>query len=90
MHDGAKTMPKLDILGVIIQSRFKSRLFALHVFFAFSGSKFLINLRQQFRLRNIFFVYVKFFVYKVEFISVHLCLKLLFRKCVTYVVGCFY
>ena len=66
MHNGAKTMPKLDILGVIIQSRFKSRLFGLHVFFAFSGSKCLINLRLQFRLRNIFFVYVKFFVYKVS------------------------
>ena len=28
----------------------------------FSGSKFLINLRRQIRVRNIFFVYVKFFM----------------------------
>ena len=55
----------------------------------FSGSKFLINLRRQFRVRKIFFVYVKFFVHKVSS-DLHLfilCLKLLFRKCVTYVVG---
>ena len=66
MHNGAKTMPKLDILGVIIQSRFKSRLLVYMFSLRFSGSKFLINLRLQFRLRNIFFVYVKFFVYKVS------------------------
>ena len=28
----------------------------------FSGSKVLINLRRQIRVRNIFFVYVKFFM----------------------------
>ena len=39
---------------VIIQSRFKSRLFGLHVFFAFFKSKILINLRPQFRVRKIF------------------------------------
>ena len=56
----------------------------------FSGSKFLISLRRQFRVRKIFCVYVKFFVFKVSQ-DLHLfilCLKLLFRKCVTYVVGC--
>ena len=30
----------------------------------FSGSKFLINLRRQFRERKFFFVYVKFFIHK--------------------------
>ena len=30
----------------------------------FLGRKFLINLRRQFRVRKIFFVYIKFFVYK--------------------------
>ena len=37
----------------ILQSRFKSRLFDLHAFFAFS-SKFLKNPRRQFRVRKIF------------------------------------
>ena len=48
----------------------------------FSGSKFLINLRQQFRVRKIFRtqLFVGF--------EVILCLKLLFRKCVTYAAGC--
>ena len=32
----------------------------------FSGSKFLINLRRQFGVRKIFFVYLKFFVQKVS------------------------
>ena len=36
----------------LIQSRFKSLLFGLHVFLRFSGSNFLINLRRQFRARN--------------------------------------
>ena len=38
----------------LIQSRFKSLLFGLHVFLRFSGSNFLINLRRQFRARKIF------------------------------------
>ena len=54
-------------------------MFSLH----FSGSQFLINLQQQFRVRKIFRTQV--FTGFAVFI---LCLKLLFRKCVTYVVGC--
>ena len=48
----------------------------------FSGSKFLTNLR-QFGVRKIF-SYTRFCGIYSLFI---LCLKLLFRKCVTYVVG---
>ena len=48
----------------------------------FSGSKFLINLRRQFRVRKIFRTQL------FAGFEVILCLKLLFRKCVTYVVGC--
>ena len=56
----------------------------------FSGSKFLINLQQQFRARKIFsctwnFSYPSFCGIWSPFI---LCLKLLFWKCVTYVLGC--
>ena len=54
-------------------------MFSLH----FSGSQFLINLQQQFRVRKIFRTQV--FTGFAVFI---LCLKLLFRKCLTYVVGC--
>ena len=58
-----------------IQSRFKSWLFGLHVFFVFSGGNF---------------VYVRFFVHKFlqGLQSFHLVLKLLFGKCVTHVLGC--
>ena len=66
----------------MFQSRFKSRLFGLHVSLRFSGTKFLINLRRQFRVRKLFFVYVKFFVHKF------LRDLQLFRKCITYVLGC--
>ena len=48
----------------------------------FSGSKFLINLRRQFRVRKI--LRTKLLVG----FEVILCIKLLFRKCVTYVAGC--
>ena len=48
----------------------------------FSGSKFLINLRRQFRVRKIFRTQL------FAGFEVILCLKLLFRKCVTYVAGC--
>ena len=41
-----------------VQSRFKSYLFGLHVSMRFSGSKFLINLRRQFRVRRIFRTHV--------------------------------
>ena len=56
----------------------------------FSGRKFLINLRRQLRVRKIFscaqnFSYVSFCGICNLFI---LCLKLLFWKCVTYVLGC--
>ena len=56
----------------------------------FSGSKFLINLRQQFCVYKIFFVYVKIFVYKflqdlqsfmfkiTNFKMCNLCSRLLF------------
>ena len=54
----------------------------------FSGGKFLINLPGN-------FVYVKFFrvrkIFRTQLFAgfeVILCLKLLFRKCVTYVAGC--
>ena len=57
-----------------------SRLFSLR----FSGSKFLINSRWQFRVRE-FFSYTSFCGIGSLFI---LCLKFLFRKCVTYVLGC--
>ena len=47
----------------------------------FSGSTFLINVRRQFRIRKIF---------RTQLFAgseVIVCLKLLFRKCVTYVAG---
>ena len=48
----------------------------------FSGSKFLINLRRQFRVRKIFFVYVKFFVHKVlrDSQSFHFAVKINISK----------
>ena len=49
----------------------------------FSGSNFLINLRRQFRVRKIF--RTQGFAGFTVFI---LCLKLLYRKCVPYRVGC--
>ena len=51
----------------------------------FSGSKFLINLRRQIRVRKIF--QVEFFAGFTVFLFC-IYLKLLFRKCVTSVVGC--
>ena len=48
----------------------------------FSGSKFLINLPRQFRVRKIFRTQL------FAGFEVILCLKLLFRKCETYVAGC--
>ena len=48
----------------------------------FSGSKFLINLPQQFRVRKIFRIQV------FAGFACILCLELLYRKCVIYVVGC--
>ena len=48
----------------------------------FSGSKFLINLRRQFHVRKIFRTQL------FAGLEVILCLKLLFRKCVTYLAGC--
>ena len=49
----------------------------------FSGSKFLIHLRRQFRVRKIFSCTFKI-------VCVCVCLKLPFRKCVTWAVGrCF-
>ena len=48
----------------------------------FSESKFLINLRRQFRVRKIFFVYVKFFVHKIlrDSQSFHFALKINISK----------
>ena len=50
----------------------------------FSGSKFLINLRRQFRARKIFFVYIKYFVHIVFKIAIpkmrNLCCRLLFYQ----------
>ena len=48
----------------------------------FSGSKFLINLRRQFRVRKISFVYVKFFVHKVlrDSQSFHFAVKINISK----------
>ena len=40
--------------GVLKIYKSKSRLFGLHVFLCFSGRKFLINLRWQYRVRKIF------------------------------------
>ena len=56
----------------------------------FSGSKYLINLRRQFRVRKTFsctwnFPYTSFCGICSLLI---LCLKWLFRKCATYVLGC--
>ena len=48
----------------------------------FSGSKFSINLRRQFCVRKIFRTQ------PFAGLDVILCLKLLFRKCVTYIAGC--
>ena len=47
----------------------------------FSRSKFLINLRRQFRVRKIFRTQL------FAGFEAILCLNLLFRKCVTYVAG---
>ena len=53
------------MINLLIQSRFKSRLFDLHIFFAFFlGSKFLIYLRGQFRVRKIFSCTQTSFVHK--------------------------
>ena len=54
----------------------------------FSGSKFLINLRRQFRLLKFFRVRKIFRTQRFDGFEVIVCLKLLFRKCVTYVAGC--
>ena len=44
----------ISMTFLLIQSRFKLRLLSLHVFFALNfWSKFLINLRRQFRVRKI-------------------------------------
>ena len=52
----------------------------------FSGRKFLIILRRQIRVRKIFHTQVL-----AGFCSLFiLCLKLVFRKCVTYVLGYFF
>ena len=46
---------------ILIQSRYKSRLFGLYIFFAFfSGSKFLRNLRRQFGVRKFFYTQLFF------------------------------
>ena len=78
------------IIITVIQSRFKSLLFGLHISLRFSGSKFLINLRRLFLVHNFFsctwnFSYTSFCGICGLFI---LCLKLLFQKCVTYVLRC--
>ena len=55
----------------------------VYIFFLrFSESKFLINLRRQFRVRKIFFVYVKFFVHKIlrDSQSFHFALKINISK----------
>ena len=39
---------------MLVQSRFKSWLFGLHVSLYFPGNKFLINSRGQFRVRKIY------------------------------------
>ena len=56
----------------------------------FSGSKFLINLRRQFRVSKIFSCTENFLC--TSFCGICslciLCLKLLYRKCATYLVGC--
>ena len=46
----------------------------------FSGSKFLINLRRQFRARKVFFEYVKVFVQKVlrDLQSFHFVFEILY------------
>ena len=49
----------------------------------FSGSKFLINLRRQFRVRKIF-SYTSF----CGVCGLHFVFKIAIRKCVTYVLGC--
>ena len=54
----------------------------------FSGSKFLINLRRQSRLLKFFRVRKIFRAQRFDGFEVIVCLKLLFRKCVTYVAGC--
>ena len=64
---------ELQIQVIITQSR----LFGLHVLF--SGSKFLINLRRQFCVRKIFRTQL------FAGFEVILCIKLLFRRSVTYV-----
>ena len=48
----------------------------------FSVSIFLINLRRQSRVRKFFHTQV------IARLAAILCLKLLFRKCVFYVLGC--
>ena len=53
----------------------------------FSGSKFLINLRQQFYVREIFFRVRKIFrtQFFAGFAVFSLSLKLRFRKCISYI-----
>ena len=48
----------------------------------FSGSKFLITLRRQFRLRKFFFVYVNFFEHKFlrDLQSPHFMFKIIILK----------
>ena len=51
----ANVIPALEIQHAVVQLRFISRLFGLHLFsLCFSGRKFLINLRRQFRVHNFF------------------------------------
>ena len=74
--------------STIVQSRFKLRLFALHVFFKKSFDKITTAISSTYK----FFVYIKFFVHKFlwNWQSFILCWKLLRQKCSTYVVGyCF-
>ena len=65
----------------------------VHIFsLRFSGSRFLIILRRQFRARKIFFVYVKFFVHKVlrDLLFFNFVFEILyyFKNALTYIVDC--
>ena len=56
----------------------------------FSGSKVLLNLRRQFRLRKIFLVYVKFFVHRVwrDLRSFHFLFKIITSKMRNFIKTC--
>ena len=69
-----------------LQFHTQSRLFGLHVLIAFFRKEIFDKSAVAISCKQNFFVYVEFFVH--NFLRDLKYLKLLFRKCVTYVAGC--